>query len=177
MLLPKATGLRFCLSHLNQDLDAIYDMTIGYSNVKADDEPYYVVDINKSFVEGRPPKQVHIHVNRIPIKLANDILEEDIKFEETASRENPLDRPCEPHKTPFGGFLYRQFMQKDHLMEKFFTDGKFTQDHDEFRIPLGKKWLLPNSNNRVEYALIQLWVYCLLGIFSAWYLFSFVFRP
>jgi 1-acyl-sn-glycerol-3-phosphate acyltransferase len=66
-LLPRATGLEFCLRHLHPCLNAVYDITMAYEGAR----PQYPQDdysIFSIFVESRPPPRVHMHIKRYPIE-------------------------------------------------------------------------------------------------------------
>jgi len=70
LLVPRTTGFTACVSELRQNLDAVYDITLGY--------PGGAVPNPVTCVLGISPRIVHGHVRRFPIKDL-PTKEEDLK--------------------------------------------------------------------------------------------------
>ncbi|CAI9739852.1 1-acyl-sn-glycerol-3-phosphate acyltransferase epsilon-like [Octopus vulgaris] len=97
VLTPRMRGFKTGIDHLRDHVDAVYDITIGYSNT---------VDPNTGLRQRAPGMQnflsekkpeVHIHINRINI--------EDI-----------------PHSDDsFKTWMYNQFKEKDILLSHFYS--------------------------------------------------------
>lgn len=67
VLLPKSTGLFHILRCLKTEF--VYDFTIGYSGVGADDSAYDNYSPTAVFFEGKGPKSINIHVDRLAFRI------------------------------------------------------------------------------------------------------------
>ncbi|ODQ54559.1 acyltransferase-domain-containing protein [Saitoella complicata NRRL Y-17804] len=113
LLLPRTTGLHFCLATLDPSIDYIYDLTIGYSGIQPSVNPFAGIEytLKSVYGEGKAPKGVHIHVRRIKVK---DVpLNDDPKFEV---------------------WLRRVWEEKDELLEYFYTNGHFPTENGEPKV-------------------------------------------
>ncbi|KAF1979623.1 acyltransferase-domain-containing protein, partial [Bimuria novae-zelandiae CBS 107.79] len=66
-LLPRSTGLRFCLNELKDSTEWLYDCTIAYEGVPEGQFGQDIFTLRSSFFEGRPPKSVNMHWRRFHI--------------------------------------------------------------------------------------------------------------
>lgn len=66
-LLPRSTGLRFCLNELKETTEWLYDCTIAYEGVPPGQFGQDIFTLRSSFFEGRPPKSVNMHWRRFHI--------------------------------------------------------------------------------------------------------------
>ena len=66
-LLPRSTGLRFCLNELKDTTEWLYDCTIAYEGVPPGQFGQDIFTLRSSFFEGRPPKSVNMHWRRFHI--------------------------------------------------------------------------------------------------------------
>lgn len=98
VLLPKTKGFYTCLEILRGSLDAVYDITIAYKHRC----PSFVDNLC-----GVDPSEVHIHVQRIPIK-------------EMPSSESEA-----------ATWLINAFQHKDELLSQFGVQGHFPQQGTE----------------------------------------------
>ncbi|KAI5057638.1 hypothetical protein GOP47_0027653 [Adiantum capillus-veneris] len=92
VLLPRTKGVYACLAQLHDSVDAVYDLTIGYKNKC----PLFLEN-----ALGTDPKEVHIHVKRIPIS--------NIAVSEAGVSE----------------WLMKEFARKDALLSHFYREGTF----------------------------------------------------
>lgn len=99
VLLPKTKGFYTCLDILRDSLDAVYDVTIAY---KHNDCPSFSDNLF-----GIDPAEVHIHVERIPMK------------------EMPLSEP------ESSTWLMDTFNRKDELLSEFKATGHFPNEGTE----------------------------------------------
>ena len=81
-LLPKATGMRFCLQNLQDSVDYVYDCTIAYEPMGNTGFAAQLYTLKTLFVvihvavfsnvgsllEGMPPKAVHMHWRRFAVR-------------------------------------------------------------------------------------------------------------
>lgn len=96
-LLPRSTGLQFCLQELRQTTNWLYDCTIAYEGVPKGMYGQDIYTLRSSFFEGRPPKSVNMYWRRYKI---SDI---------------PLDNDA-----AFGRWLNNRWREKDYLLEYFY---------------------------------------------------------
>ncbi|KAJ3089131.1 hypothetical protein HK102_007142 [Quaeritorhiza haematococci] len=122
VLLPKSTGLQFCLSALRPEVHTLVDITMGYSGLTADQVPYYEYLFNDVIFGGKRIKQIHLHVRRFDVDqlpgFNNSTPKANKNFED-------LDQAS---KDMFNVWLRNNFMEKDVLMESFYKFGHFVPD-------------------------------------------------
>lgn len=104
-LLPRTTGLKFCLSELRQSTNWLYDCTIAYEGVPKGQYGQDIFTLRSSFFEGRPPKSVNMFWRRFKI---SDI---------------PLD-----NEVAFNRWLTNRWREKDYILEYFYKFGSFPAD-------------------------------------------------
>ncbi|KAI9660325.1 MAG: hypothetical protein M1821_009675 [Bathelium mastoideum] len=104
-LLPRSTGLQFCLQELRTTTSWLYDCTIGYEGIPKGEYGQDIYTLRSSFFEGRPPKSVNMHWRRFYIP--------DI----------PID-----DKKKFDVWLRNRWREKDYLLEHFYRTGRFPAD-------------------------------------------------
>lgn len=108
LLLPHVTGLRFTLETLEPSLDAVYDVTIGYSGVQSSSYAASHYSLKQIFLEGKFPQIVDIYIRSF--KLQNIPLKDEEAFTE---------------------WLYNVWKEKDELLEEYYTNGSFKQDSND----------------------------------------------
>jgi 1-acyl-sn-glycerol-3-phosphate acyltransferase len=104
-LLPRSTGLRFCLQELRGTVDYLYDCTIGYEGVPRGQYAQDIFTLKASYLEGRPPKSVSMYWRRFKISSI------------------PIDDP-----NAFDLWLRAHWTAKDKLLEGFVRTGRFPAD-------------------------------------------------
>ncbi|KAK1078920.1 hypothetical protein LTR33_006826 [Friedmanniomyces endolithicus] len=77
-LLPRSTGLQFCLQELKQSTNWLYDCTIAYEGVPKGMYGQDIYTLKSSFFEGRPPKSVNMFWRRF--KIADIPLDNDADY-------------------------------------------------------------------------------------------------
>ena len=95
-LLPRSTGLQFCLQELKSTTNWLYDCTIAYEGIPKGQYGQDIFTLRSSFFEGRPPKSVNLFWRRFKI---SDI---------------PLD-----NDEAFGRWLTNRWREKDYILEYF----------------------------------------------------------
>lgn len=105
-LLPRSTGLKLCMETLGDNPEWLYDLTIGYQGVKANENPEDVYTIPSIFSTCRYPKQIHVHIRRFKI---SDLPKDDDAFAQ---------------------WMFDRFVEKDQLMAHFYEHGKFPGECD-----------------------------------------------
>ncbi|KAK8172886.1 acyltransferase-domain-containing protein [Phyllosticta citrichinensis] len=101
-LLPRSTGLRFCLQNLRKSTEWLYDCTIGYEGIPLGKYGQDIFTLQSSFMEGRPPKSVNMHWRRFKIS------------------QIPVDDP-----EAFEVWLRNRWKEKDHYLDYFSRTGHF----------------------------------------------------
>jgi len=101
-LLPRSTGLQFCLQELQTTTNWLYDCTIAYEGVPKGLYGQDIYTLRSSFFEGRPPKSVNMFWRRFRI---SDI---------------PLG-----NNEAFSRWLNNRWREKDYILEYFYKFGQF----------------------------------------------------
>jgi hypothetical protein len=101
-LLPRSTGLKFCLNELRETTDWLYDCTIAYEGVPEGQFGQDIFTLRSSFFEGRPPKSVNMHWRRFHL--------DDIPYENTHA---------------FEVWLRNRWREKDYMLEYFSRHNRF----------------------------------------------------
>ncbi|KAF2227797.1 acyltransferase-domain-containing protein [Elsinoe ampelina] len=103
-LLPRSTGLQFCLQELKETTNWLYDATIAYEGVPEGQFGQDIFTLRSSLFEGRPPKSVNMYWRRFRI---SDI---------------PID-----DSEKFSQWLRQRWVEKDYLLEFFQRHGSFPE--------------------------------------------------
>ncbi|OJD32054.1 acyltransferase-domain-containing protein [Diplodia corticola] len=101
-LLPRSTGLKFCLENLKDSTDWLYDCTIAYEGVPTGEYGQDIYTLQSSFFEGRPPKSVNMHWRRF--RISSIPLHSDKAFE---------------------AWLRNRWKEKDHYLDYYQRTGAF----------------------------------------------------
>ncbi|EHY60626.1 hypothetical protein HRR90_000892 [Exophiala dermatitidis] len=115
VLLPRSTGLHFCLEELKGTVDYVYDCTIAYEGVPRGAYAQDIFTLKAGYLEGRPPKSVSMHWRRFAIK----------------------DIPLHNEKA-FELWLIARWREKDLLMEQYLQTGSFPADKGATKYKSGK---------------------------------------
>ncbi|KPM37833.1 hypothetical protein AK830_g8748 [Neonectria ditissima] len=102
VMLPRSTGMFFCLNELKSTVEFVYDCTVAYEGVPRGKYGEDYFSLSSTYFQGRPPKSVNFFWRRFRLS------------------ELPLDDP-----KAFELWLREQWYQKDALMEEFMTTGRF----------------------------------------------------
>lgn len=101
-LLPRSTGLKFCLNELKDTTQWLYDCTIAYEGVPPGQFGQDIFTLRSTFFEGRPPKSVNMHWRRFRI--------DDIPIQNTKA---------------FEVWLRNRWREKDYMLEYFNRNNRF----------------------------------------------------
>lgn len=104
-LLPRSTGMYFCLEQLRDTVDWVYDCTIGYEGTPPDGYAQDFFTLRSTFLQGRPPKSVSLYWRRFAVK----------------------DIPMESSEV-FEKWIEQKWREKDKLLEQFYVTGRFPVD-------------------------------------------------
>ncbi|KAL8827550.1 MAG: hypothetical protein Q9191_003117 [Dirinaria sp. TL-2023a] len=108
-LLPRSTGLQYCLQELQGTVDWIYDCTVAYEGIPRGGYGQDYFTLRAAFFQGRPPKSVNMYWRRF------------------ATSSIPTSDPAE-----FELWLRQRWLEKDALLEDYVRNGRFPADegHD-----------------------------------------------
>ncbi|KAL6863443.1 hypothetical protein ACO1O0_003697 [Amphichorda felina] len=102
LLLPRSTGMFFCLTELKGTVDYVYDCTVAYEGVPRGKYGEQLFGLSSTYFQGRPPKSVNFYWRRFAVA--------DI----------PLD-----DAEKFDAWLREVWYEKDALIEQYLTTGRF----------------------------------------------------
>ncbi|KAI2778031.1 acyltransferase-domain-containing protein [Daldinia loculata] len=102
LMLPRSTGMFFCLNELKGTVDYVYDCTVAYEGVPRGKygEDYFT--LSSTYFQGRPPKSVNFYWRRF------------------ALADMPLD-----NQDDFDKWLRERWYEKDALLEQYVSTGRF----------------------------------------------------
>ncbi|KAK5945387.1 hypothetical protein PMZ80_002592 [Knufia obscura] len=107
-LLPRATGMHFCLQELKGTVDWVYDCTVAYEGVPLNGYAQDYFSLRSTFLQGRPPKSVNFHWRRFALA---DIPLDDLK--------------------DFEKWIEARWREKDEMLEQYKTTGRFPADNED----------------------------------------------
>jgi len=129
-LLPRSTGLQFCLQELKGTVDYLYDCTIGYEGIPEGQYGQDLFTLRSVYFQGRVPKSVNMHWRRFPLSSI------------------PLD-----DKDAMLEWTLQRWREKDDLISHFLRTGKFPADKEAVHIEGGPQedaWKTPYINTEVK---------------------------
>ena len=104
-LLPRTTGLQFCLQELRKTVGYVYDCTIAYEGVPRGQYAQDIYTLQAQYVQGNSPKCVHMYWRRFRVS----------------------DIPLNNEKS-FDSWLRARWVEKDAYIEYFYRTGNFPSD-------------------------------------------------
>ncbi|CUA77685.1 hypothetical protein RSOLAG22IIIB_06721 [Rhizoctonia solani] len=116
ILLPRATGLLFCLRALAPHMPSLklLDVTVAYPGIPRGGYGQAYYTLRSIFMQGVPPPRVHVHLRLYDV--ARDV---PIGVPRGAEEANETER------TAFDQWLLARWKEKDNLMEQQLTEGRF----------------------------------------------------
>ncbi|KAF8338170.1 acyltransferase-domain-containing protein [Cantharellus anzutake] len=130
-LLPRSTGLLFCLRTLGPAIHnlRVMDVTVGYPGIPLHGYGQDHYTLRSIFLNGIPPPQVHIHIRYYKI--------EDIPIGEVSTKDSVGRAEASVEEaTRFDAWLRERWVEKDRLMDTFYREGAFRQE-------AGQTWTPP----------------------------------
>lgn len=104
-LLPRHTGLQFCLEELSGSVEYVYDCTIAYEHIPAGQFGQDIFTLRSICLEGRPPKSVNMHWRRFKVT--------DIPYKDSDA---------------MGAWTLARWREKDDLLDYHLMHGNFPAD-------------------------------------------------
>ncbi|KAB2568599.1 putative 1-acyl-sn-glycerol-3-phosphate acyltransferase 2 protein [Lasiodiplodia theobromae] len=114
-LLPRSTGLFFCLQELKGTTEWVYDCTMAYEGIPRGLYGQDIFTLKSTYFEGRPPRSVNLHWRRFAVK--------DI----------PISSQPE-----FEEWILQRWREKDDLLEIYLQTGRFPADPEGIRYETAK---------------------------------------
>ncbi|EPQ30390.1 uncharacterized protein PFL1_01916 [Pseudozyma flocculosa PF-1] len=138
LLLPRSTGLFFCLRTLGREVDDLWlvDFTTGYPGIPPAGYGQSYYTLRSVFMQGVPPPAVHLHFTMTRLTAPKGTTSFNPASVSSISTSD-LDVPAlgdlsskdssEAEKKAFDEWLRNRWMQKDELMRSFYRHGDFVQ--------------------------------------------------
>ncbi|KAL4890424.1 hypothetical protein BDV59DRAFT_194976 [Aspergillus ambiguus] len=101
-ILPRSTGLFFCLQQLKGTVDWVYDCTVAYEGPPKGSYPDKYFTLRSTYLQGRPPTSVNMYWRRFAV----------------------ADIPLDDQKD-FDAWLRARWTEKDQLLDEYFETGRF----------------------------------------------------
>ncbi|OIW29436.1 acyltransferase-domain-containing protein [Coniochaeta ligniaria NRRL 30616] len=102
VLLPRSTGMYFCLTELKGTVDWVYDCTVAYEGIPRGKFGEEYFSLSSTYFQGRPPKSVNFYWRRFRV--------DDIPLQDAEA---------------FEVWLRERWYEKDALMEQYVATGRF----------------------------------------------------
>lgn len=128
-VLPRSTGLQFCLKELEGTVEYLYDVTIGYEGVPPGRYGGEIFTLRSVYFQGRTPKSVNMHWRRFKVS------------------DLPLDDKDAMYK-----WVVDRWREKDELLDVFMKTGRFPADKAAVQIEDGPQdsFKTPYINTSVQ---------------------------
>lgn len=104
-LLPRSTGLQFCLQELAGTVEYVYDCTVAYDGVPRSQYAQDIYTLNGMYFQGKRPASVDFYWRRFRME----------------------DIPYADHER-FADWLLERWREKDALIETYLVTGRFPAD-------------------------------------------------
>ncbi|KIS65970.1 uncharacterized protein UMAG_06059 [Mycosarcoma maydis] len=152
LLLPRSTGLFFCLRTLAKEMHDLWlvDFSVGYPGVPPAGHGQDFYTLRSIFMQGVPPPAIHVHLTmtRITKPVAGDTSSNAVAVAQLATAD--IDAPplganikpaesSEEERSAFETWLRQRWTNKDAEMHRFYTDGDFVQGEFTSLVKQGKQ--------------------------------------
>ena len=114
-LLPRSTGMQFCLEQLDDSVEWVYDCTVAYEGTPKNGYAQDFFTLRSTFLQGRPPKSVSLHWRRFAV----------------------ADIPVNDEEK-FAAWLEQRWREKDDMLEHFYETGSFPMNNTASEKASGK---------------------------------------
>lgn len=104
-ILPRSTGLQFCLQELGDTVEYIYDCTIAYEHIPHGQYGQDIFTLRSVYFQGRVPKSVNMHWRRFKVS----------------------EIPVNDHEK-MDAWTVQRWREKDELLEHHLQTGRFPAD-------------------------------------------------
>ncbi|KZO95979.1 hypothetical protein CALVIDRAFT_537566 [Calocera viscosa TUFC12733] len=130
MLLPRSTGLLFCLRTLSPSIPnlAVVDFTIGYAGIPAGGYGQDFYTLRSVFFNGISPPTLHLHMRIWQAK--------DLPLGEMGESATRGAEASQAERDAFDLWLLERWREKDAWMDGFYKDGEFQTNKGRVTFPL-----------------------------------------
>jgi 1-acyl-sn-glycerol-3-phosphate acyltransferase len=156
VLLPRASGLFMVADSLKEQVDYIFDLTVGYSGLECEDIPYEEYLLENTFFCGKFPRQIHIHIRKYKLDTIPGMSSEKLVIDEKGFSPETTVR-----KDEFSRWLIERFMEKDSLMKRFYSTGRLSDEALTFIVK-------PNIFDWITLALVWYCAYFSIPFVYGW---------
>ncbi|KAJ3282920.1 hypothetical protein HK104_010652 [Borealophlyctis nickersoniae] len=128
VIIPKSTGLFFVLRSMQPQVTSLYDMTIGYDGLSADDCPEQVYTMGRVFFQGDGPRKIYIHARRFDVPSLPGFAPGKGSATSMSAAErvgNGEAETVDARAEAFNVWLRERWNEKDEMMKDFFADRSF----------------------------------------------------
>ncbi|KAL8926686.1 MAG: hypothetical protein Q9208_002760 [Pyrenodesmia sp. 3 TL-2023] len=157
VLLPRSTGLLYCLQELKGSVEWVYDCTVAYEGIPRGAYGQDIFTLRSTYFQGRPAKSVNMYWRRFPVSSI------------------PLPASSEPSTAEaeaFNSWLLARWTEKEALLEQYAQNGRFPADegYDSEGKPgigmgKGAGFIEIEVKLRSSYEILQ--IFSVLGAFTA----------
>jgi hypothetical protein len=180
---------------LADHLDVVFDLTVGYSGLDAEDIPYEEYLIDKVFFSGYYPKEIHINVKKIALHsipglntedTGNSVLNLKDGFERVSKVvSSPVQSPASSkslqpadvfdarsneRRLQLSEWLKDLFMDKDHEMKLFYEKKCFPGSSVSIELsPTIYDWVIVLSIGACSWIILPFWFHIFKAVFSLLY--------
>jgi len=119
VLIPKTTGLQYCLEVLRPEVKRLLDITVGYEGLQDHHCPYDEYPLSKVFFEGKGPKEIHLHLRSYNV--------DDIPgLAQPGCHSDNMEIAIEKERADiFAKWMRERFSEKDTLSKQFYKTRHF----------------------------------------------------
>jgi hypothetical protein len=158
---------------LSDQLDVVFDLTVGYSGLDPEDIPYEEYLIDKVFFSGYYPKQIHINVKKIALhsipglnskdtgSFMTSIIEKESKGKSAESLQSVndiFDARSSERRQQLSDWLKDLFMKKDYQMKHFYEKKCFPGSSTAITLkPTLYDWVVILSIGACSWVIIPFW--------------------
>lgn len=111
-----------CTDALLDQVDVIYDLTVGYSGLEKEDIPYEEYLIENVFFWKYYPREIHINVQQHALHRLPGM---DGSWKQAGGKEQDKEEVEAQRKSAFNKWVTQKFVEKDKLMGTFYDNQKF----------------------------------------------------
>ncbi|KAJ3360875.1 hypothetical protein HDU91_004246 [Kappamyces sp. JEL0680] len=164
VILPKGTGLFMVADALIDQVDSLFDLTVGYSGLEAEDIPYDEYLIDKVYFDSYYPKQIHIDVKKYSLKTLPGLDKSVVPAKDANSSAvrdkagGAFDQESNERRLQLSAWVKDRFMEKDERMKTFYEKGAFDGPCTRITIkPTANDWFVVGSVCASSWVIIPLW--------------------
>ncbi|KAL8713716.1 MAG: hypothetical protein Q9220_002242 [cf. Caloplaca sp. 1 TL-2023] len=119
LLMPRSTGLMYCLQELRGTVEWVYDCTVAYEGIPRGAYGQDIFTLRSTYFQGRPPKSVNMYWRRFPVS--------SIPLPASSSSAEPSPQEVQA----FNEWLLALWREKEALLEGYARNGRFPASDEE----------------------------------------------